>query len=385
MAAYGRGEADRLPIASPISWGADDDIDRDQPGGWRAEPGFIRLARLVQQHCDVTPPHNTVPLPKGLFSHAVSYQRFCEAGDEFVEKLPPKRTSAIRTRHTAILHAPAGDLTYAYDVDDGVETNWDMIKPINCPADVETMLSVPDRFTPPAPAEFEPFRAYRREMGDDCIGGTWLNCQVAMLCGMMPYQLLLEWVATEPGLLRRLADTWLDRTWKRVQCMLANGVGPFWHFNGVERATPPMMGPRQWAGWVEPYDGEIMRRIKSADPKAIIHVHCHGRVATVLKSFMAMGVDSADPVEPPPQGDIEFADARRVVGDRMTLYGNIEFVDMETREPDEIEQKVRQAIEQSGTARTVLYLSATPIQRHTDRQLANAERYIETAVKFGGR
>jgi SAM-dependent methyltransferase len=66
-------------------------------------------------------------------------------------------------------------------------------------------------------------------------------------------------------------------------------VGPFWHFNGVERAAPPMMGPRQWEKWVVPYDGEIMRRIKAADPSARIHVHCHGKVRTLLDSFVEMG------------------------------------------------------------------------------------------------
>ena len=385
LAAYGRGLADRVPIASPISWSPAGDIDRERPGGWRADPGFIRVARLVQQQCDVQAPFNPVPLPDGLFSRTVSYQRFCEASDEFIEQLPPQKTSPTRTRHAFILHTPGGDLHYAYDVDEGVETIWDMIKPINCPADVEKMLSVPHRFTPPKPEEFEPFRQYRRQMGDDCIGGAWLNCQVAMLCAMMPYQLLLEWTATEPGLLRQLADAWLERTWQRVEVMLRNGVGPVWHFNGVERATPPMMGPRQWAQWVEPYDGEIMRRIKAADPNSLIHVHCHGRVATVLDSFMAMGVDSTDPVEPPPQGDIELADARRRVGERMTLYGNIEFVDMETAQPDQIERKVRQVFEHAGTSRTVLFLSATPHERHTERLLANAERYLEAAVKFGGR
>ena len=48
---------------------------------------------------------------------------------------------------------------------------------------------------------------------------------------------------------------------------LPQGVGPFWHFSGAERASPPMMGPRQWEEWVVPYDGELMRRI-----------HARGRV-----------------------------------------------------------------------------------------------------------
>ena len=151
---------------------------------------------------------------------------------------------------------------------------------------------------------------------------------------------MLEWVLDEPGLIKRLADAWLERVWAKVDFLLSQGVGPFWHFNGVERASPPMMGRRQWEELVVPYDGEIMRRIKARDPEARIHVHCHGKVATLLDSWLEMGVDSIDPVEPPPQGDIEFAEARRRVGDRMTLYGNIEFCWMDSATPDEIERAV---------------------------------------------
>ena len=70
-----------------------------------------------------------------------------------------------------------------------------------------------------------------------------------------------------------MADAWLERVWAKTSFLLDRGVGPFWHFNGVERASPPMMGRRQWDSLVVPYDGEIMRRIKSRDPEAKIHVH----------------------------------------------------------------------------------------------------------------
>ncbi len=171
----------------------------------------------------------------------------------------------------------------------------------------------------------------------------------------------------------------------KVEFLLGQGVGPFWHLNGVERACPPMMGPRQWEELVLPYDGEIMRLIKERDPDGLIHVHCHGKVGRLLPLFLAMGVDSTDPVEPPPQGDITFRDARRLVGDRMTLYGNIEFLDMERRTPGEVEEKVRAAIEEGGRERTVLYPSAPPHQQHTARFTANAIRYIEAGLKYGAR
>ena len=69
---------------------------------------------------------------------------------------------------------------------------------------------------------------------------------VAMLCGVMEFELLLEWVVEEPGVIRDLAAAWRERTGEKVDFLLSQGMGPFWHFNGVERASPPMMGPRQW-------------------------------------------------------------------------------------------------------------------------------------------
>ncbi len=380
-AAY-RGEAaDRAPILSPIPWSPDDDIDAAHFGDWRDEESFRSLARLVQAHCDVSPPHNTASYPRVF--EPLGYQRFLEAPAEYVEALPPERIGPTRTRSTTLLHTPQGDLKWVYDADDDIFTTWDIHKPIGSLEDVDRMLSVPYRFTPPDPAAFEPFRRRRAENYGQTLGGAGVNSMVACLCGMMSFQLLLEWVIEEPGAIRGLAQAWLARTGEKVSFLLRQGVGPFWHFNGVERASPPMMGPRQWEELVVPYDGEIMRRIKAHDPESRIHVHCHGRVGTLLDSFLAMGVDSIDPVEPPPQGDITFAEARRRVGDRMTLYGNIEFVDMETKTPDQIEALVRRAFDEGGRKRTVLTPSATPHERLNDTFIANAHRYLEAGLKYG--
>lgn len=338
---------------------------------------------MVQRHCDPMPPCNPVAFPN-VFGN-VSYWRFLQAPGEFVESRPPERLSASRWRHTTVLHTPGGDLFWAYDKDDGVETQWDVVKPVRCGADVERMLSVPYRFEPPPSEAFEPFRRRREEAGPCFLGGAGITSMVAMLVAMMRYELVLEWVLAEPGLIKALAEAWLVRTREKVEFLLSQGVGPFWHFNGVERACPPMMGPRQWDALVVPYDGEIMRLIKERAPESLIHVHCHGRVGRLLPLFLAMGVDSTDPVEPPPQGDISFKDARRLVGDRMTLYGNIEFLDMERCTPDEIEGRVRAAIEEGGLDRMVLYPSATPHECHSARFTRNAVRYIEAGVKYGAR
>jgi uroporphyrinogen-III decarboxylase len=199
----------------------------------------------------------------------------------------------------------------------------------------------------------------------------------------MSYEQMLEWILLEPELIKLLADTWLERTGEKVDWLLSQGVGPFWHFNGVERAAPPMMGPRQWDQWVVPYDGEIMRRIKAADPRARIHIHCHGKVRTLLDSFVEMGVDSTDPVEPLPQGDADMAQVKEAYDGKLVFLGNIEFLYMETKQPDDIEALVRSAIEKGGKKNVMLMPSSTPHRRPSDLFLANAERYIEAGLKYG--
>lgn len=377
-----RGEkADRIPICTPINWQPTRKIDEERPGGWRSEPGFIELARLVEQYCDPMPLWNAVATPR-VFAPQ-SYQRFLEAPAEYVEELPAEHPGPGQNRVTTVLHTPKGDLRWVYEAEDGIETWWDTVKPVNSLEDLDRLLSVPWRLNAVPAEDFEPHRRNRAEMGRDAIGGAGVNSMVAMLCGVMSYQQMLEWLLTEPAAIRALADVWLERTGKIVDYLLDQGVGPVWHFNGVERACPPMMSPRQWEQWVVPYDGAIMARIKQRDPEAIIHVHCHGKVGTLLRSMMEMGVDSTDPVEPPPQGDITFAAARRIVGDRMVLFGNIEFVDLEHATPNQVEELVRRAIEEGGP-RMVLDPSATPHQRHTPQLLANARRYIEAGLKYGG-
>jgi hypothetical protein len=378
---YRREPVDRVPILPPLPWRPHGDIDAAEYGDWRDEERFRRVARLVQQHCDLKPPYNRAGIPR-VFAPQ-SYQRFLEAPQEYVEELPPVKLSDVRTRHTTLLHTPKGDLKWVYDEDEGVFTRWDRHQPVQCVEDAEKLLSVPYSFTPPDPAEFEPFRQHRAEMGDLAVGGAGVNSMVAMLCGIMHYQRVLEWLLLEPDVIKRLADAWLERTGEKVDWLLSQGVGPFWHFNGVERACPPMMSPQQWDRWVVPYDGELMRRIKAADSEARIHVHCHARVRTLLDSFVEMGVDSTDPAEPPPQGNVDFAEVKRRYDAKLVFLGNIEFLDMETRQPDEIEALVRAALEEGGKRNVILMPSSTPHSRPSDLCLANAERYIEAGLKYG--
>ena len=154
----------------------------------------------------------------------------------------------------------------------------------------------------------------------------------------------------------------------------------FW-FGGSEQATPPMMSPRMYDALVAKYDGPLFELVHQHD--CYVHVHCHGKISGILDRLVELGVDLLNPVEPPPQGDIEMGEAKRRVDGRITLMGNIEFRDLEFAEPDEIEKKVRHAIEDGGKKHTILYPSARGITDVSERYRENAIRYIEAGLKYG--
>lgn len=67
-----------------------------------------------------------------------------------------------------------------------------------------------------------------------------------------------------------------------------------------------------------------------------------------LDKFAEIGIDGLNVLEGPPMGDVEMADAKRRIGGRVCLCGNIEYDPMERGTPEEIEAKVNGIIEQAG-------------------------------------
>ncbi len=57
-----------------------------------------------------------------------------------------------------------------------------------------------------------------------------------------------------------------------------------------------------------------------------------------------MGADAIDPIEPPPHGDVDLEFVRRVYGERLVLFGNIELSDIESMEPAEFRRLVERTL-----------------------------------------
>ncbi|MEA3403843.1 MAG: uroporphyrinogen decarboxylase family protein [Armatimonadota bacterium] len=359
---------DRVPIYPPIPFDPGR-WERGELQPWQEHENYRVVAELVERYCQLEGRHRAAG---GLFSRA-----YALIPAEHIERASVEQVGE-RTIITTLVHTPKGDLRTVTARDREVTTAW-MVEPlIKSEADVEALLSVP--FEPNLP-DPEPFAAERRAWGERGLVELGVSTPLVCASHTMPFELFLEWTASKRPVVERLIATIFERIHVRLEHLLESGAIECIWMGGSEQATPPMMSYDFYEDLVVPYDGRLIELAKSHG--ALVHIHCHGKVNDVLDLMMAMGADMTDPVEPPPDGDVHFADAKRRCRRRMVLMGNIEFRHMEQCSTGEIDELVRRAICEGGKSGVMLYPSATPITWMSDQLRDNCLQYIQSGLKYG--
>ncbi|MGQ9699258.1 MAG: uroporphyrinogen decarboxylase family protein, partial [Armatimonadota bacterium] len=82
---------------------------------------------------------------------------------------------------------------------------------------------------------------------------------------------------------------------------------------------------------------------------AIAHYHNHGPVSRWLEALAGLGMDSLDPLEAPPWGDVDIANAKRRIGSRVCLLGNLDDMEvLDKADESEVRRLGRELIEKAG-------------------------------------
>ncbi len=360
---------DRVPIFPPIPWDPRNWPPREPYGDWRDEDNYLELAELCARHCDVIV--GTAALGP-MFD-----RRFMLIPREFIG-LESRHVDDGRVVVRHRVRTPAGDLRTTEVRHPGVATTWYPEPLLKDERDVSRILSVPYRFEPP---DLQRFHADRSRLGHRALIQIGISTPLVSTGRMFEFGHFLEWCCSRRALIEKLIATHAERIHERLRWLLDNGVGPVYWFGGSEQATPPMMSPDLYDDLVVRYDRPLIQLVRKHGCYA--HVHCHGKVNGVLERVMEMGAHLFDPCEPPPDGDLDFADAKRRAHGRMVLMGNIEFRHLEAAAPEDIERMVADAIGRGGKQGMMLYPSATPITTISDRYRHNAARYIEAGLAYG--
>lgn len=376
---------DRIPIYSPVRWTPL--AAEPEPGDWKAQENHRVLVSLAAQHCDffvrlAIPERTPIGGTQDEFNstqRGIFEQRFFLIPPECVRAREEEGEDDGPTYTRYTVDTPKGCLTSMEAVTPGVDSVW-MIEPlIKNAEDARKMMSVPYRFDQP---DLTGFLAARDRLGDRGVAVLSLSSPLAMVSRMMDFQMFLEWTITERPLIDRMIQMAQERIAERLRYALQGGAGPIVRFSGCEQATPPLMSNRFFEEFIVKYESPLWRMVREAG--RILSVHCHGKVGTVIDRFVDLGAQLLDPVEPPPQGDIEIGEAkRRAARGPMTLLGNIELSMLGSCSEDQVEHEVRKAICEGGRKYFILGASALLVSAVSDKLRDNLVRFIEAGARYG--
>ncbi len=359
---------DRVPIYSPIPF---DPIawEKGTLRSWHDSDNYRAVAPLVAEHCT---------FPGRYQAQGGAFARSFHMVPDHCVEVVSSETSGVRTTRTTVVHTPKGDLQTRMATDRDVTTGWCIEPLVKDKQDVERLLSVPFE---PGEIDTDALAADRDAWGERGVVELSISTPLVCSSNIMLFDTFLEWCASDRATVERLIEAACERILVRLEPLLAAGAIECIWLGGSEQATPPMMSRKFYEELVVPYDGRIIEMVKSYG--GLVHIHCHGLVNDVLESMMEMGADMTDPVEPPPDGDTSFVEAKERCRGRMVLMGNIELRALEFASRSEIDEMVRRAICDGGKEGMMLYPSATPLTWMSDQCRDNCIQYVESAVKYG--
>lgn len=203
-----------------------------------------------------------------------------------------------------------------------------------------------------------------------------------------PFSQLLELLGYEAGFLAMKKDPI-----KFKACLLAltrgtiaYGLGLAAH--GVDAilissalAGGHFLSPRQFREFVLPYERMVIEGIKEKYALPI-YTHICGKIGDRLELIAETGTNGIDTLDPPPLGDVELAAAKRRVGQKLFLKGNIDPVNVVWRgTPAEVFEAAKKCLEAAMEGGGYILSTACSVPPHAPCE--NILMLSEAAEKYG--
>ena len=230
----------------------------------------------------------------------------------------------------------------------------------------------------------QPMLSAEEKLGDSGIVGVDTGDPLLFAAQLFDMATFTTIATFEPELFRQTLEKFFYWLMPQVEMVAKAFPGKMWRIFGPEYATPPYLNPKWFIDYVVRFNVAIVEAIHSTGGTA--RIHCHGKIKKVLDGILATGCDGLDPIEPPPQGDVELAYVREQYGKHLVLFGNLEASDLENLSQDNFRKKVQRALAEGtrGSGRGfVLMPSSIPYGRVLSiTALKNFEVMIEEIEKM---
>lgn len=205
--------------------------------------------------------------------------------------------------------------------------------------DVERFLSIPYKPFKPNPKSY---LKWKRRIGERGVVNLAIPAPIYLAAFLMRLDTFLFNCIRNPSLIFQIEGVALQRLLDYINYLSKVGVDIYWMI-GAEFLSTTMAHPRNYEKYVLPYDQKVVKAIHDAN--GIAYTHMHGKVGTLLEKIAATGIDVLDPLEPPPRGDVDLKYAKKTIGSKVCLCGNIDQINLPVQNPKQIVDMCRKSIE----------------------------------------
>lgn len=199
------------------------------------------------------------------------------------------------------------------------DTEWTVEQLLKNEEDINNLLSIP--FEPFTDLNIDEYKYF-----EEIIGSNGIVLNRISDAASIPYDLLSPedyymFLIDNEMLINRFTEKIAFRVYSYLEKLIAKGVDKF-VIAGSERLGGGLTNPKYFDNLVFNYDKELVRLVHRSG--GIAQIHIHGRVKNYLEKIISMGFDCIEPLEQPPGGDIFLMESRKVVGNRICIFGNMD-------------------------------------------------------------
>jgi len=382
MATLCGGQVDRPAVSFYEIGGFTVDPSDPDPFNIYNDPSWQPLLRLAEEHTDLIRMRSPVKLRSHNIAPAPQTPAIGDAREEFFKTEEYIENGCRFTR--TILKVAGRTMTSLARRDPEIDTIWTLEHLLKNADDLCAYLQLPDEVFDEE-VRIDNLLKENEDLGERGIVMVDTEdpiCAAASLFSMEDYTVI---ALTEQKMFHELLEKLSRHIYVRTEKTAQAFRGHLWRIYGAEYAAEPYLPPHLFKEYVVRYTSPIVETIKKYDGFA--RIHCHGRIRAILDYIVEMGADAIDPVEPPPQGDVELEYVRSKYGKKLVLFGNIEIADLENTEPDRFEKIVEKTL-RDGTGGQgkgfVLMPSSSPYGRTiTPTTMANYETMVRLTTSSG--
>lgn len=243
------------------------------------------------------------------------------------------------------IQTPEGGLSYTYRLDNHARTTFEHL--LKEEADLDLLRYMPD----PVLLDIGKLarmvgKVQKRAVFHHVTPGVWDEaCQLRGLTNIS-YDLY-----DRPQWVHRLMRIITDRQVRYVRRLAESGIETI---NYNETWVGFGLSPGTYREFILPYDSEVVRAIHDAG--MLVSYHNCGKARLLLELHADTGADALETLTPPSRsGDVDLADAKRRVGDRVTLFGGFNEDVLAQGQPSQVEAEVRRCLDAAaGGGRYIL-------------------------------